>query len=146
MLTANIGVLLGIGAVVLELRQTQLTMRAEASSVRTQMNLHIGELRIEYGMHNITEKVLTGEALTADEEARLRRIQISMLRYFEHLHYQNEIGVLDEEIWVANYNSIGRLCNVPVFKYIFPDWPNVVEASRFRSSFVELVSQRCPKN
>ena len=142
-LVANLGVLLGIIAVVLELRQTQTTMSAEASSVRAQMALDIGEIRYEYEIHIITQKLQNGQELTFDEEVRLQRSEENMLRYFENLHYQNEIGVLDEEIWNANFNNITNWCSIASFRHVFPNWPNELEAGRYRASFVQLLADGC---
>jgi len=143
MLCANLGVLIGIIAVVFELRQTQTAMNAEASAVRAQMNMNIGDFRINHATHRIASKVRAGEDISDDEYAILQRLQFNMMRYFENLHYQSELGVLDDEIWNANLHSLSGMCSDAVFSYLFPNWPNEEPAGRFRSSFVELVSEGC---
>ncbi len=143
MLTANLGVLIGIIAVVFELRQTQIAMSAEASATRAQMGIDLGDFRIENDIFQIDQKVRNGEEITLDEEIRLQRIQLNMMRYFENLHYQYQIGVLDEEIWNANYYSISGFCSNPTFQYAFPNWPNDQAAGRYRASFIDLLNEGC---
>ena len=101
-LIANLGVLIGIIVVVVELRQTQTAMQADASTVRTEMAIENNRLAIENGFGAISGKLAAGETLTEDESKTIRLRWGRQLRYFENLHYQWQLGVLDEEIWQAN--------------------------------------------
>ena len=138
-LIANVGVLAGIFVVVFELQQTQTAMNSEASTVRSQIAAEIGTLAIEYDITLLSEKLESGESLSQTETKRLRLFWTRMLRYYENLHYQWEIGVLDEEIWESNVSGISFLSERAGFRYAFPGWPDDQTSARYRSSFVELV-------
>ncbi|MEZ5489617.1 MAG: hypothetical protein R3F50_04765 [Gammaproteobacteria bacterium] len=141
-LIANVGVLAGIFTVALELSQTQTAMQAEASSTRSQMDMNNRRLSYDLGIRDIAQKLSTGQELTAEEIRRVNLREATMLRYFENLHYQMEIGVLDEQIWDANLQAISSYCNSPLFNAAFPNWEN--GASRaFRMDFVNLINSYC---
>ena len=138
-LIANLGVVVGIIVVAFELQQTQIAMNAEASQWRAEMAIENGRQMIEYDMSRLEEKLQSGESLSEIEETNVRLRWNQQLRYFENLHYQWQLGVLDEEIWQTNLLGISTLYDSLSFKFAYPDWPGGTAASRFRPSFVELV-------
>ncbi len=115
-------------------------MRAEASTTRAEMFIENSRWGNEKNILAIYSKFNTGDILTEIEENNMRHSMRSQLRYFENLHYQWQLGVLDEEIWQTNLSGISAISRVPSFKFFYPDWPNGFEASTLRSSFVELIS------
>ena len=137
-LIANFAVLLGILVVVFELQQTQILMQAEAGTMRSELAIETQELDIEIRYRAITEKIISGTPLTEEEESNLERRWRHYLRYWENMHYQWELGILDEEIWEANLVGIRRFSQNPSFTHLYPDWPNSFIASIHRKSFVEL--------
>ena len=140
-LAANVGVIVGLIVVILELQQTQIIMSAESSMQRAQMSRENASLAAQNDITGIESKLANGETLTHEEFLRAEEFIHSLLRHYEVMHYQNQIGVLDEEIWVNNADGMRGVMNGPLFKYIFPDWPNSGLALRLRKSFIDFSIQ-----
>ncbi len=140
-LIANLGVLIGIIVVAVELQQTQTAMQADTSTVRAQMAIEHQNISRANNLPELRIKAAKGDELSAEEITRAKEWYDFMLRYFENLHYQNELGVLDNEIWRANLNAIEGLCNDPLFQFTHA-WPSS-NSTRFRESFVDLVLSPC---
>ena len=142
MLIANTGVLIGIVVVAVELQQTQIQMNAESSSTRTELISQANALAIELDIGGLTQKIEDGLELTETEQYTLRRYFTNIMRYFENLHYQHELGVLDNEIWQSNLYALNRWCTgeSTVFSYLYPDG---LDNFTFRGSFRELVIPGC---
>jgi len=143
MLTANLGVLIGITAVVFELRQTQTAMDAEASSMRAQMTMDLLENSLDAKIHEVFEKLSNGQELSLEERARASMWVNTRLRHFENLHYQYQIGVLDEEIWQAVLQGLGDICGIPIFNQVYPNWDSSTGSAGFRESFASVVAGPC---
>ena len=134
-LIANLGVLIGIIVVAVELRQNQVNMEAEASTKRAEMAFNISETlaQMNRAQQQISELEIAGNQYRA-----------KLLRYFENLHFQRQIGVLNDEVWQANLNGIKALCgnyfrrNEPE---LFSDRPS--NSFGLRASFVELIRSTC---
>jgi hypothetical protein len=139
-LLANAGVLIGIVVVAIELQQTQTEMTAEASTLRAQMAIDIRDRQTENRIYEIGEKLRTSRELTIEEDDRLRNFISSLMRFFENLHFQYQLGVLDEEIWQGNYSGLSGLCGGSIYQYVFPDGFN---DTTHRASFRALVSETC---
>lgn len=137
MLGANLGVLLGIIVVVLELRQTETAMDGEASTMRAQMATDIQIYTLDARIFEIRDKIEAGQELTDEEQARAVMWLTTTLRHFENLHYQYQIGLLGDEIWESNYRGLGDICQNPVFTKIRPNMRG------FRESFTALVMEPC---
>jgi hypothetical protein len=144
-LLSNLGVLVGVVVVAVELQQTQIAMQAEASTLRAQMAIENGNIRIHNFLDELAGKIANGEELSREERVQALDWHNRMLRFFENLHYQRELGLLDDEIWRANLTGIVTQCESPLFNYLLPDWGNSAGASTFRSSFVNLVMASCEK-
>ena len=140
-LLASIGVLVGIIVVAVELRQTQTAMQADASTVRAQMAIQHQNISRANNLSELRAKVARGDELSNEEIIRADEWYDFMLRYFENLHYQSELGVLDSEIWQANLTAIEAMCNDQLFQRI-RGWPSE-STTRFRKSFVDLVMSPC---
>ncbi|MEQ9006414.1 MAG: hypothetical protein RLP12_00915 [Ekhidna sp.] len=141
-LLANLGVLIGIIVVAIELQQTQTEMRAESATMRAQMAIGNSDSRAANRIYELVQKIDSGQILTIEEEYGARNYQETLLRYFENIHYQYELGVLDEQIWQANNNGISRVCDNSLFKYLYPDGRDGV-LETFRTSFTDLVFEPC---
>jgi len=142
-LIANLGVLVGLIAVVVELRQTQTAMDADASTMRAQMALDLENNSIDTKIYEVIEKLGNGENLTLEESARARLWVRTRLRHFENLHYQHQIGVLNEEIWEAALAGLGLMCGTPIFQHVHPNWNSENGSDGFRESFASLVAMPC---
>ena len=51
------------------------------------------------GAGPLLAKIRMGEELSGQEEQILMAYYVQMTRYFENLHYLNDLGVLDAQIW-----------------------------------------------
>ena len=142
-LVANLGVLIGIFVVAIELQQTQTAMQAQASTERAQMAREDIAFFYNSNIGALEEKIRTGQELTLDEDHNIRVRVGTLARNFENLHFLWQLGVLDEEYWQSNLYVISRLCSSPSFMYMFPDFPNGFGGNVHRASFVELVQSFC---
>lgn len=136
-LMANVGVLIGIFAVVTELRQTQTIMSAESSMQRAQLSRENASMAAQYGIRDIELKLEQGQSLSVEETRNALEFTDRLLRHYEVMHYQNQIGVLDSEIWQNNADGINGFVNGTLINYLYPDWPSGI-ALRLRKSFVDL--------
>lgn len=96
-LAANLGVLVGIALLVVELGQNRITMRAQT---RNELSASIVEL---FGLVADNEQLAglrrradAGEELTPDESYRYSIITRAFFRYWENVHYQFRQGLYDE--------------------------------------------------
>lgn len=89
----------------------------------------------QYG--SIAAKARNGESLTEDERNRARVRNNVFLRYLENLHYQWELGLLDEEIWEANLWGLTGLVNDSILEITHPGFYEST-ANVYRASFIEL--------
>jgi hypothetical protein len=137
-LGANLGVLVGLIVVVLELQQTQIVMSAESSMQRAQMSRENASMAARNNIAEIETKLAAGQELTPEEERNASEFAGNLLRHYEVMHYQNQIGVLDEEIWDNNANGIRSFVSSPLMTYLYPDWPKSGIALRLRKSFVDF--------
>lgn len=137
-LVANFGVVVGLIVVVLELRQTQVIMSAESSMQRAQMSRENASMAARNNIAEIETKLAAGREITPVERRNLNEFATSLLRHYEVMHYQNQIGVLDEEIWENNAQGVLSYMNEPAFKYLYPDWPDSGIALRLRKSFIDF--------
>lgn len=133
---------MGIAVVAIELRQTQTAMQAESSTMRTQMAIQQQNISRMHNMVGLHEKAVRAERLSSEELSDADEFFDFMLRYFENLHFQYQLGVLDEEIWQANRSAIDNMCSDPLFQLV-KDWPNNPSTQRYRQSFVQLVMTPC---
>jgi len=140
-LLANLGVLVGIIVVAVELQQTQTEMRGEASTMRAEMMRQTNMWALELNMAEFGLKVQGGEVPNPHEMEQARAFFGNILRYFENLHYQHEIGILDEEIWQANSRAMNSMCKGKnlEFSAVFPDGVT----GGYRASFTELINPPC---
>lgn len=141
-LLANLGVLIGIFVVAVQLQQTQTEMSAESSTIRTEMLQQINNDALAYHIGDLQNKIEAGEELTSIESDQARTFFNNLLRFFENLHYQNQIGVLDEEIWKGQLTNIIRMCsgNNILYSHLYPEG---ITSTSYRESFRELMGPSC---
>ncbi len=137
-LGANFGVLVGLIVVVFELQQTQVIMSAESSMQRAQMSRENASLAARNNISEIGIKLAAGQEITPEELRNATEFADRLLRHYEVMHYQNQIGVLDEEIWNNNADGVRSFVSGPILNHIYPDWPNSGIALRLRKSFVDF--------
>jgi len=97
-LGANVGVLLGLFFLIAELNQTGEMNRGET---RNQVASELSELLRDVGnspqLADLIVKAEHSGELTDSEKLQYTRHILSMLRYFENVHYQYRQGLYDEE-------------------------------------------------
>ena len=97
-LGANVGVLVGIILLIVELDQNREMMRAQT---RNEIAAEIIDLLTDITNNeqyaSVHRRALAGEELTADEEYQFRVRTIALFRYFENVHYQYRLGLYDED-------------------------------------------------
>jgi len=96
-LIANLGVLIGIILLVVELRQNLTTMRAQT---RHELSADIVELFSQVAgneqLASLRRRADAGEELTPDEAYQYALITRAFFRYWENVHYQFRQGLYDE--------------------------------------------------
>jgi hypothetical protein len=96
-LTANIGVLIGIALVIVELDQNRDMMRAQT---RHELSMGIVDL-LQTPANNaqLADVIYRGEnglELTPEEELQFVMRTNALLRYWEDVHYQYRVGLYDD--------------------------------------------------
>ena len=117
-LGANFGVLVGLIVVVFELQQTQVIMSAESSMQRAQMSRENASLAAQNDISVIEVKLAAGKEITPEELRNAKEFADRLLRHYEVMHYQNQIGVLDEEIWINNADGVRSFVSGPLWAFI----------------------------
>jgi hypothetical protein len=95
---ANIGVILSILFLALQISRTEDVMKAQTRSTLASQSatLLFGEAD-NAELANIVRRSYDSEDLTADESFRLERLLQAYFRHWESTHYQYRVGLFDEE-------------------------------------------------
>ena len=101
-LGANLGVLVGIVLLLIELDQNRDMMRAQT---RHQLAMGLVELQITTGTNQqlveLMERAANGEELVGAEGRQVWLRFNALIRYWENVHYQYRQGLYDEIEYVA---------------------------------------------
>jgi len=96
-LVANVGVLIGILLLVVELDQNQTALRAQ---MRSELSADVVQLFTSVaenpGLADLRRRADAGEPLDANETYRYGIITRAFFRYWENVHYQYREGVYDD--------------------------------------------------
>ena len=96
-LGANLGVLIGIILILMELNQNATMMRGQA---RNDLSVELIDLMSQVvtnpQLAGLILKIDSGEPLTPEESIQFQHREIAMFRYFENVHYQYRLGLYDE--------------------------------------------------
>lgn len=102
-LGANLGVLLGIALLILELQQNRSAMRAETRSAISQgISDQLLQVALDPELSELRFRADSGGSLTEVEKFRYELMQRSLLRYWENVHYQYRVGLYDESEYLAH--------------------------------------------
>jgi hypothetical protein len=105
-LGANIGVLIGIMLLVVELTQNHEMMRAQIrNDISQQLSNRLSMLASNQQLANLKLRAESGEELTAEEEHRFFLIFVAIVRDWENIHYQYRQGMFDENEFNAERNA-----------------------------------------
>ena len=108
-LGANIGVLIGIALLMVELNQNRDMMRAQ-----TRHDLAMGIVELQHSaaeskeLAEIMRKGAVGEELSPTEDMQNRLRLNALLRYWEDVHYQFRLGLYDETEYSRHREAIRR--------------------------------------
>ena len=116
---SNLVLLISVIVLILEVRQNQTGMLAQASYERTRMAI-ANDLALTNGARSLLAKIRTDAELDDEEEQELMSYYVQMMRYFENLHYLNDLGVLDNQIWEANKSGIELFCSHQLANPAYP--------------------------
>lgn len=144
-LIANIGVLVGLIILIIEVNQTREMNRGET---RNQVAAELLGLLRDVGnnpqLADLLQRAESGDELTTSELLQYQQRILSMLRYFENVHYQYRQGLYDEgefstqkEAWREVY---GRSSSVTP---IWCEYRNTF-SPQFREEFDGLLEKACP--
>ena len=141
---SNLVLLISVIVLILEVRQNQTGMLAQASYERTRMAIS-NDLALANGARSLLAKIRTDAELDAEEEQVLMAYYSQMMRYFENLHYLNDLGVLDDQIWEANKSGVELFC---AHQLANPAYPVMSEGQEFkyRADFVQFWRSTCGFN
>ena len=96
-LGANLGVLVGIILILIELNQNATMMRGQTrNDVSVELIDLMSQVVTNPQLASLIHKVSNGEVLTAEESIQFQHREIAMFRYFENVHYQYRQGLYDE--------------------------------------------------
>ena len=141
---SNLVLLISVIVLILEVRQNQTGMLAQASYERTRMAI-ANDSALTNGARSLLAKIRTDAELDDEEEQELMSYYVQMMRYFENLHYLNDLGVLDNQIWEANKSGIELFCSHQLAN---PAYPVLGEDQEFkyRADFVQFWRSTCGFN
>jgi hypothetical protein len=105
-LGANVGVLVGIILLVIELDQNRDMIRAQTrNDISQQLSNRLLLVASNSELNSVTRRAKLGEELSADEEQQVWLYQVANLRDWENMHYQYRHGMFDEIEFEAEKTS-----------------------------------------
>jgi len=105
-LGANIGVLIGIILLVVELDQNREMIRAQTrNDISQQLSNRLLLVASNSKLNSVTRRARLGMELSEDEERQVYLYQIANLRDWENMHYQYRQGMFDEIEFEAEKTS-----------------------------------------
>jgi hypothetical protein len=111
-LGANLGVLVGIILLIVELDQNREMMKAQ-----TRNELSMGLVGIQRGISennqlaDVIARAVANEPLTPSETVQFSHRSIAMYRYWENVHYQYRVGLYDEIEFSRQKDAWNRYMN-----------------------------------
>jgi hypothetical protein len=109
-LGANLAVLLGIGLLIVELRQNQDVMRAQTRNDITQGELTLLLSTAENReLADIVVRANNGEKLTSAEQLRSGLRSESTFRLWQNVHFQGRNGTYDEEEFTKHLATMEKV-------------------------------------
>ena len=108
-LGANLGVLVGIILLIVELEQNREMMRAQTrNEISAEIVDLLSHIATEPQLASLDRRANSGEDLTPDELWQYDHRLAAMIRYFENVHYQYRLGLYDETEYSAHRESWRR--------------------------------------
>ena len=111
-LGANIGVLIGIILLVVELDQNREMIRAQTrNDISQQLANRLLVMASSSQVASLKRRAEAGEELTADEEHQYFLLLVANMRDWENIHYQYRHGTFDESEFDAEKTAWQYLIN-----------------------------------
>ena len=109
-LGANVGVLVGIILLVIELDQNRKMILAQTrNDISSQIVERLDRQGTDIQIASLKRRAESGEELSADEEMQLYLISVGRNRSWENIHYQYRQGMFDEMEFAAERNAWRRI-------------------------------------
>jgi hypothetical protein len=106
-LGANVGVLIGIVLLIIELDQNRDMMRAQ---IRNELSIGVQELvrpaLVDQDLADLLIRAGTGESLSPAESFRVGIWDQSIFRYWENVHYQYRQGLYEESEYLPHIDAM----------------------------------------
>ena len=139
-LGANVGVLVGIILLIVELDQNREMMRAQT---RNEISVQVVDLLSQVATSDELSILLlrsqSGEPLSDQETIQFQNRSRAMLRYFENVHYQYRQGMYDEQEFSGQREAWRRFASNAAYKPIWCAWRETF-SPEFRMEFEALFS------
>ena len=106
-LGANVGVLVGIILLIVELDQNREAVQAQTRTNLSQGIVDYMSLVASNGeLASLRRRIDLGEEATEDEQYQYRLITRALVRYWENVHYQYRQGLYDDSEFAAHREAI----------------------------------------
>jgi hypothetical protein len=97
-LSANIGVLIGIALLVVELHQNREMIRAQTrNDISEQISNRLLSVGTSLQVASVMRRANNDEELTPDERTQFAYYQFATIRDWENIHYQYRQGTFDKQ-------------------------------------------------
>lgn len=111
-LGANVGVLLGILLLTVELDQNREMIRAQTrNDISQQMSNRLSATGSDVQIVSLKRRAEAGEELSVDEEFQYALLFVANIRDWENIHYQYRHGLFDEDEFRAERTAWQMLIN-----------------------------------
>ena len=120
-----------------QIKETRKHLQISSHQVRTDRNIHLSLAGTQDELYQkVLRKNRSGEHLSEEELLHAGMYWAAAMRHFEDLHYQQELGAIDDATWGANKAGIALTMSTPWGIYM---WEKQVK--NFRKPFVVLVDE-----
>jgi hypothetical protein len=111
-LGANLGVLVGIVLILIELNQNASMIRGQTrNDVSVELIDLMSQVATNPQLAGLVNKVNQGDVLTPEELIQFQHREIAMIRYFENVYYQYRQGLYDESEFSTQREAWARYMN-----------------------------------
>ena len=106
-LGANVGVLIGIILLIVELDQNREAIQAQTRSNLSQGIVdHLSLIASNSQLASLRRRIDAGEKATVNEQYQYQELTRALVRYWENVHYQYRQGLYDDAEFTAHREAI----------------------------------------
>jgi len=132
---ANVGVIVGIVFLALELNQNQDLMRAQTRNELSRTVFDLTQFSSREDVRRAIHKANLGEPLTWEDEQLVHSWATNTLRFWENMHYQYRQGLYEEQEFQANRADWRERLNIqPALKAEFCSSQEQLSAPFFQAA------------